>query len=238
MNNITIRFPGYTIGENALRDLGNIVKQYGNKVMIVGGKTAFDKTKDKIQSSLRESGIYEIDFFWYGGECTKINMEAICNRVKAQEFDLIIGVGGGKALDTAKGAAEQVGLPVITVPTIAATCAATTPLSIVYTEHGDFEALFHLTKPPVHIFMDSDVLSKAPSKYLWAGIGDTMAKYYEVDITTRGKELSHRATMAKELSSMCAFPLMKYGEKAIRDNEAARSSFELEEVILNNIITT
>jgi glycerol dehydrogenase len=165
-------------------------------------------------------------------------MEAICNRIIEQGIDVIIGVGGGKALDTAKGAAEQAALPVITVPTIAATCAATTPLSIVYTEHGDFEALFHLAKPPVHIFMDSDVIANAPSKYLWAGIGDTMAKYYEVDIATRGKRLSHRAAMAKELSSMCAFPLMKYGEKAIRDSIDARTSFELEEVILNNIIST
>lgn len=238
MNNITVNFPSYSIGENALKDIGNIVKKHGKKVMIVGGKTAFEKTQDKIISSLKESEIYELDFFWYGGECTKLNMKAICNRVIEKSIDVIIGVGGGKALDTAKGAAEQAGLPVITVPTIAATCAATTPLSIVYTEHGDFEALFHLTKPPVHIFIDSDVIANAPSKYLWAGIGDTMAKYYEVDIATRGKRLSHRSSMAKELSSMCAFPLMKYGEKAIKDNVDGRTSFELEEVILNNIITT
>ncbi len=238
MNNITVNFPSYTIGENALKELGNIVKQYGKRVLIVGGKTAFEKTQDKILSSLKENEIYETDFLWYGGECTRPNMKVICDRVMEQGIDVIIGVGGGKALDTAKGAAEQAGLPVVTVPTIAATCAATTPLSIVYTEHGDFEALFHLTKPPVHIFIDSEVISKAPSKYLWAGIGDTMAKYYEVDIASRSKRLPHRASMAKELSSMCAFPLMKYGEVAIKDNVEGTTSFELEEVILNNIITT
>lgn len=45
---------------------------------------------------------------------------------------MIFGMGGGKALDTAKGAGYEAGLPVFTFPTIAATCAATTALSVVY----------------------------------------------------------------------------------------------------------
>ncbi|MBB6218509.1 glycerol dehydrogenase [Anaerosolibacter carboniphilus] len=238
MNKIMVKFPNYTIGENVLKDLGNTVKKYGQRVLIVGGRKALEMTQREIEITLQENRIDIIDFHWYGGECTKKNIDMAAEKAQQTAADIIIGVGGGKAIDTAKGAAQRVGLPVITIPTIAATCAATTALSIVYTEQGSFDFLFHLSEPPVHIFMDSHVIANAPTKYLWAGIGDTIAKYYEVGVTTRGKKLCHSASMAKELSSMCAFPLIEYGVKALSDSENKVSSFELEQIILNNIIST
>jgi glycerol dehydrogenase len=238
MKKIMVKFPHYTVGENVLKDLGKTIKKYAQRVLIVGGKTALEMTQNEIQISLQENQLDIIDFHWYGGECTNKNIDIAAEKAQQAGADIIIGVGGGKAIDTAKGAAQRAGLPVITVPTIAATCAATTALSIVYTEKGNFDSLFHLSEPPIHIFMDSKVIANAPPKYLWAGIGDTIAKYYEVGVTTRGKKLSHSAAMAKELSSMCAFPLIEYGVKALSDSENKISSFELEQIILNNIIST
>ncbi|MFT9495085.1 iron-containing alcohol dehydrogenase family protein [Anaerosolibacter sp.] len=238
MKNIMVKFPNYTVGENVLMDIGKVTKAYGKRILVIGGKTALEMTRNEIQCGLEKNQLSIIDFHWYGGECTNKNIDRAAEKAKQEGTEVIIGVGGGKAIDTAKGAAQKAGLPIITVPTIAATCAATTALSIVYTDKGDFESLFHLTEPPVHIFMDSSVIAHAPTKYLWAGIGDTIAKYYEVGITTKGKMLSHSAAMAKELSSMCAFPLIKYGAKALADSENKASSFELEQIILNNIIST
>ncbi|AOY76095.1 iron-containing alcohol dehydrogenase family protein [Clostridium formicaceticum] len=238
MKSVTVKFPNYAIQENVLFSVGNVLKDYGKRVLVVGGKTALQKTTEQLRKSFANSNIHVIDFLWYGGECTFHNIDSIAERAKAEKADMIVGVGGGKAIDTAKGAAEKAGLLSFTIPTIAATCAATTPLSIVYTEKGDFEALFHLSQPPVHIFMDSGVIADAPAKYLWAGIGDTIAKYYEVGITTRGKTLSHSAMMGKEISIMCVEPLIQYGKKALLDSENKVASYELEQIILNNIIST
>jgi len=238
MKSFTVQLPNYIIGKNVLQGIGKVLQHYGNRVLIVGGKQALGKTKDELEKYLLKDNFHIIEFMWYGGECTYKNMEAICQKAVAENADMIIGVGGGKALDTAKGASEKLGIPVITVPTIGATCAAVTSLSIVYSEHGDFDSLFQLSTPPIHIFMDSNVIANAPVKYLWAGIGDTIAKYYEVDITTRGKRLSHSARMGKELSIMCVDPLIEYGKKALEDCKRGEASFELEQVILNNIIST
>ena len=68
---------------------------------------------------------------------------------------MIFGMGGGKALDTAKGAAERAGLPVFTFPTIAATCAATTALSVVYREDGNFDSFYFYDKPARHCFINT-----------------------------------------------------------------------------------
>jgi len=234
----TVKFPSYTIQEDLLLTVGDVLKAYGQRVLVVGGKTALEKVEEKLKESLKENKLDIVDFMWYGGECTYSNIAKIVEKAKKENAEIIVGVGGGKALDASKAAAEGAKLPSFTIPTTAATCAATTPLSIVYTEKGDFEALFHLSAPPVHIFMDSIIIADAPKKYLWAGIGDTIAKYYEVKLTTRGKKLSHSPAMGKELSSMCLDPLLNYGRKALEDSDNNIASYELEQVILNNIIST
>lgn len=236
---LTVKLPQYTIGKNPLVELGNIAEKYGKRVLIIGGRQALEITKATIEESLKEKGLTIVDCLWYGGECSYKNIDIICQKIEANDVELVIGVGGGKALDTAKAAAAKMGIPIITVPTIASTCAATTSLSVVYTEQGDYEAIcLYEETPPVHIFISIDILAKAPTKYLWAGIGDTISKYYEVDIASRGARLSHSEAMGKKLSSLCAEPLIQYGTKALEDNKQAIVSFELQEVVLNIIVTT
>ncbi len=231
-------FPNYTIGSDALKRIGSEVKKIGNYILVVGGKTALEKVENDLEKVFHDHEISCLDFMWYGGECNSNNIQKIVDVVKKNGIDMIIGVGGGKALDTAKAAAHFTEVPIITVPTIAATCAATTPLSIIYNENGDFDSLLDLNSPPVHIVMDTAVIADAPTRYLWAGIGDTLAKYYEVELASRDKILSHSASMAKSLSILCKNPLIQYGRKALEDSDNKIPSYEVEQIILNNIITT
>ena len=48
-----------------------------------------------------------------------------------------------------------------------------------YNEDGSFKEIVQLHEPPAHCFIDTQVIAEAPEMYLWAGIGDTIAKYYE-----------------------------------------------------------
>lgn len=155
-----------------------------------------------------------------------------------KKIDFILGVGGGRALDTAKAVADRLNIPIFTVPTIAATCAATTKLSVVYNEQGVFETFYFYDRPPIHVFIDTEIISQAPIEYLRAGIGDTLAKYYECTFASRGRNLEHNSGLAVAMSKMCAEPLLQYGLKAIQDCKGNHTSFEVEQVILANIVTT
>jgi len=234
----TIKLPQYTIGEGAIDTLGDISKKYGKKVLIIGGKTALEKTKAIIEDSLNKEKLQIIDYLWYGGECSYKNIDSLTEKAIECQTDIIIGVGGGKALDTIKAVGKKTRIPVITVPTICSTCAATTMLSVIYDDYGSFNSIYLLDSPPAHILIDTKIIAKAPTKYLWAGIGDTIAKHYEVEAATRGKKLSHNIVMGKSLSIMCVDPLIEYGAKAIEDINKGVTSFELQEIILNIIITT
>ena len=72
----------------------------------------------------------------YGADCCEASLKSLKKAAKEHKADVIIGVGGGKAMDTAKLVAHQLELPVVTIPTSAATCAAWTALSNVYSEAG------------------------------------------------------------------------------------------------------
>lgn len=237
-SNYTVNIPNYTIGPDAISYLQGMVGTYGDRALIVGGKTALEKSKDKIVQALTRHGGIDFHICWYGGEVSYENIDMLIGEAEKNRSNLIIGVGGGKAIDTAKGVAEKLKLPIFSIPTIASTCAATTALSIVYKPTGEFAEILHMDHSPVHILIDSAIIAQSPWKFQWAGIGDAMAKYYESRVTTRNENISHSIQMALQISLLCSEPALKYGVRAVSDNKAEIDSPELREIMLNNIVST
>ena len=229
-------FPGYTIGRDAYEDIGNICSSFGKTAVIIGGKRALEAAEEKIKKAMEGSGISSIGTFWYGGEASMENMSML--RPEAEKAEMIFAVGGGKAIDTCKVLAHELKKPFFTFPTIASTCAACTSLGIVYHPDGSLREYSFSKVPPNHIFIDTEIIANAPSRYLWAGMGDTMAKYYECTISSRNDTPLHSDSMGIALSSMCAAPIVRFGEKAMEDCENHEVTTELTEVILAIIVST
>lgn len=174
-------FPGKIIrGAGVLEQLGAVCRTRGQRVLVLGGKTALDKTRDKIHRALIKAEVAAVAEEWYGGEVTRGNIRSLAEKAVALQAEAIVAVGGGKALDTGKAVAEECQLPVITVPTVAATCAAVTPLTVMYNDEGEFAGNLFLDNCPIAVVVDSEILIDAPVVWLEAGIGDTLAKMYEL----------------------------------------------------------
>lgn len=228
-------FPGYSVGTDAYEDIKEICPAYGKKVAIIGGKHALAAAQDKIAAA-KEAGIEIIGPFWYGGEASVENIEML--KPKVADADMIFAVGGGKAIDTCKVLSHSTDRPFFTFPTIASTCASCTSLGILYHPDGSLREYSFSKIPPKHIFIDTQIIADAPDKYLWAGIGDTMAKHYECTVSSRGDIPAHSDAMGIALSSMCAVPMLRWGEKALADCRAHKVTDELTEVILGIIVST
>ena len=165
-------------------------------------------------------------------------MEELAVYAKQCGAEMIFGMGGGKALDTAKGTAEKAGLPVFTFPTIAATCAATTALSVVYKEDGNFDSFYFFDKPARHSFINTEIIAAAPERYLRAGIGDTLGKYFECHFAARGDRLKHSSALGREISNMCYLPLREYAVDALKECRENKAGDALEQAVLANIVST
>ena len=101
------------------------------------------------------------------------------SKMKINGATSIIGVGGGKALDTAKAAAHYSKLPTIICPTIASSDAPCSALSVIYSDEGVFESYLFLPSNPNMVIMDTAVIAKAPVRLLVSGLGDALATYFE-----------------------------------------------------------
>ncbi|MBM6737668.1 iron-containing alcohol dehydrogenase family protein [Faecalicatena fissicatena] len=238
MKAYSVFFANYTIGEDAYGQVPQVCLPFGKRIFLIGGRRAMDAAEGLLGKALEGSGLVVLESVEFGADCTYRTIDRWAQRAKELGADMIFGMGGGKALDTAKGAAERAGLPVFTFPTIAATCAATTALSVVYREDGNFDSFYFYDKPARHCFINTRIIADAPCEYLRAGMGDTMGKFFECHFAARGDHLDHSSALGREISNLCYGPLLEHGVQALVDCRRHEPSFALQQAVLANIVST
>ncbi len=194
----------YVQGEGELGNLGLYVKEYAKKALLVASRADQARVQSLLDEAM-ETGQFELVYGKFEEECTKREIERLKKLAEEKGCGVIIGLGGGKALDTAKAAAHLSGKPVIIVPTIASTDAPTSKLAIIYTEDGAFEEYFHLGHNPNIVLVDTGVVAKAPTRFLVAGMGDALSTYFEARACIR----SGAKNMSGGQSTKAAFAIAR-----------------------------
>ncbi|MFM5888352.1 MAG: iron-containing alcohol dehydrogenase family protein [Dolichospermum sp.] len=176
--------PGKVIrGAGVLSTVGAQVANLGTRPLIVAGNHTLNLSKEHLKPLFQSPQLHSI-LVSYGADCCEVSLKALRKTAKEHQADIIIAIGGGKALDTAKLVAHQLVLPVITIPTSAATCAAWTALSNVYSTTGAFLYDVALSRCPDLLILDYNLIQTAPQRTLVAGIGDAIAKWYEASVSS------------------------------------------------------
>ena len=176
-------------GINVLEEVKPYLNRLGTRPLVIGGDRSLTTIEPFLAPVLL--GMEETDGLSfaeisasYGHDCSESGLERLRQAVAKRDADLIIGVGGGKALDTAKLIAHQCNLPIATIPTSGATCAAWTALSNVYSDEGAFLYDVALNRAPDLLILDYGLIETAPTRTLVAGIGDALAKWYEASVSS------------------------------------------------------
>lgn len=163
-------------GTNLVSSLGSRLPQFGQTALVIGGARALANTKlDQLPNLHYTEPV---------NNCSEANLGIIASQVNKICPDFIIGLGGGKVLDLAKLVAHHHHLPVVTIPTTAATCAGWTALSNIYTDTKAFSYDVALNNCPDLLVVDYGIIATAPKRTLVAGIGDAIAKWYEASVSS------------------------------------------------------
>lgn len=170
-------------GTQALAQAGTAIARLGRRPLVVGGDRTLAAVEPFLNPVLASQSL-EATQAAYGADCSEAGLTQLRQAVADHQADLIIGVGGGKALDAAKLLAYQTQLPIVTVPTSAATCAAWTALSNIYSDQGAFLYDVSLFQCPDLLILDYGLVATADSRTLVAGIGDAIAKWYEASVSS------------------------------------------------------
>ncbi|WP_042216955.1 iron-containing alcohol dehydrogenase family protein [Paenibacillus borealis] len=235
---LTFKSPDLYVNEpGALQRLGALTRQYGRRAYLIGGETALKRTGATLEASLKAEGI-EVVVEINTGEVTLVNIEHYANKLSAAAPDFIVGAGGGKVLDLVKAVGERLELPVVTVPTIAATCAAWSALTILHDDEGRADGALFLKASPRVIVADTAVLAEAPRRYLASGIGDTLAKWYEVALNLQDGEGGLDIQLSLHPARLALEIIGRSGEAACRQAETGASGEAFKEVVDAIIVLT
>lgn len=213
MPNIIIGPGKYVQGKGELKNLHTYVQPLGQKPFILVSPSGRKRVQGPIEQGFGDT---PVQFETFNGECSKTEIDRLIARLGA--CDVVIGVGGGKILDTAKAIGYYAHKPVAIVPTIASTDAPCSALSVLYTEQGVFDQYLFLPANPNLVLVDTDVVAAAPARLLVSGMGDALATYFEARATMRsggttcaGGQVTNAAiTLAK----LCYDTLLAQGMKA------------------------
>ncbi|MFB8787953.1 MAG: iron-containing alcohol dehydrogenase family protein [Potamolinea sp.] len=176
-------------GFQAIEQSSEAIARLGKRPLVVGGDRTLATLTPKLQPVLEQQQL-SYSLASYSPDCSEASLTLLREAVASHQADLIIGIGGGKALDTSKLLAYQCRLPIVTVPTSAATCAAWTALSNVYTDAGAFLYDVALNRCPDLLVLDYSLIQTAPQRTLVAGIGDAIAKWYEASVSSGSSPLT------------------------------------------------
>jgi len=237
MDNIIICPSKYVQGPNVMDNLGTYVKPLGSNVIVLADDFVTQLVEKRVAMSFSKQNI-EGYFALFGGECCQQEIERLTAVAKEQKSEAVVGIGGGKTLDTAKAVGSQLGVPVVIVPTIASTDAPTSALSVIYTPEGEFSEYRFYTKNPDVVIMDTQIVAQAPTRLLVSGMGDALSTYFEA----RANERSGKGTMAggaptkaaQALAKLCYQILIADGLKAKVACDSNLSSRALENVVEAN----
>ncbi|WP_158783220.1 iron-containing alcohol dehydrogenase family protein [Pantoea sp. BAV 3049] len=223
MSEQNLVFPARVLrGAGVIHQLGEICRELGQRALLIGGHQALKAVEPHVSSQLADAGVELLGTEWFGGETSLQQIARLGELANSLKAEVIIAAGGGKSLDTCKAVGAEHNIPVITIPTIAATCSAVTPLSIRYDDNGNFFDIFPLPQAPAAVIIDSELLAKAPLRWLAAGLGDTLAKWYEFRaVSQRHPALDANARSSLAHSLICYEVIAAHGPaacEAVRNN--------------------
>lgn len=211
-------------------------------VVFIGGEKALESSEKTVKQVLDKAGIRLTGTVIYGKDSTQTAIDKLISTPIVQEADVIFGFGGGRALDTAKMVAKELDKEIITFPTVCSNCSAGTAIAVIY---NDDHSLLKYGYPntPLHIFINTEVIAQAPSKYFWAGIGDGISKGPEVERAVkeaqyRGVCLSHTANLGLAIAKSSKDAFYHYGSQGLQDVKQQRCSKAVEEIALDIIVST
>ena len=224
----------YAQGAGELANLGRSAKKLGNKFLVICTDNSRGRFGAQVEASLAEQE-KEVVFTTFHGEATKDEVFAKMDECRAQGCDVVVGMGGGKALDTAKAVAENLGLPCVIIPTVASNDAPCSGVAVLYNDAGVVIKAVLMRRNPDLVLVDTGIIANAPRRLFAAGLGDALSTWFEA----RACKNSGARTMARGnvsntglmMARLCYDLLMEKGRDALAAVERHEVTPALEDVV-------
>lgn len=231
-------FPGkYIQGAGAIGELPGLIQLLGKRGLILASPSIKEKV---LPACGLDFGRRSVHIERFAGECCEKELARLAAIVANDKIDVVVGMGGGKTIDTAKILADRAGLPVIVVPTIASTDAPCSGCAVIYSEEGTFDSVAYQKMNPAAVLVDVSVIGAAPTRFLVAGMGDALSTWFEARSCERTHSANecggHTTRVGMQIARLCYETLLSHGLAAKTASEAGVVTPALENIIEANIL--
>ena len=230
----------YIQGPGVLRTQLNQLQRLGGQAVVVTDEFVKNMLGDQLTADLKQT---EIDcvFFLVDKQAQdelKISLKKTIAATEKAVF--VIGLGGGRAIDSAKTLADAAGLPIAVLPTSASMDAPTSRISVIYDEQGVFQRYDYYPTNPEVLLVDTEVIFAAPGILLAQGIADGLATYIEARAVWHdgGNNITGgKPTFASwAIAEKCRDVLFDSARQALTDQKQGILSADFEAVVEANIL--
>lgn len=230
----------YIQEDGALSQLVDEVQRLGSKAYVIGGANSFHVAKQAVVDACET---HRLPFVLqeYKGPNSYEAARQFGKAALQSNCDVVVGIGGGRIMDLAKAIAAIAHIGLVEMPTSMATCAAFTPLSVMYTNEGAFKNTWRYEQEVDAVLVDLNIMAHQPPRLVAAGILDAMAKVHEIahgstDVSI-DKETIERYS-AYKYAQVNNEILQRYGKQAYDDVKNGHISKALDAVTFVNIALT
>lgn len=211
MDKIFVSPSRYIQGKDLVSHAGQYMEHFGQKVLVLADEFVQKIAANQLIDNLNES--FDITKVTFNGECSTKEINRVSELAQDHGVDFVLGMGAGKALDTAKAVADRNNVPIVVFPTLASTDAPTSGLSVVYTEAGEFEQYLFYKKNPDLVLMDTAIVAQAPARMMASGISDALATLVEA----RAVKQKNGNTMSGGKATIAGFAIAEKCEEVLFD---------------------
>jgi len=220
------------VGRGSLEFIGSICKSlnFTKSALLVTGEITFEVAGKMVKEILKGEGLM-VEEHIIPSNIPTINDVMICEeKIRKSKPQVVLGIGGGTKIDIAKLSSANQGTPFISIPTTASHDGLSSP----------FASLKGLGKPysimaqsPIAIIADTEIISRAPYRFIASGCGDIIAKITSV----RDWKLAHERKNEYYAQYTASMSLMSAQHLIENSNMIRPNSEEGLRVLLESLIS-
>ena len=197
-----------------LRQAGPLIAQVGGRALVLLTRGSMARVGATLEQTMTQAGCACL-FEPFSGDVTYPEIDRVAAAAREKECDLLVGIGGGRVLDTARAAADQLGRRLVIIPTTvssdapslarALALAADAPCSavaVIHDENGRAVEIRGVRRNPDLVLVDTEIVANAPAHYLTAGIGDALATYFEARAYARKEQAASGTSSTRTAVAM------------------------------------
>lgn len=164
------------IGSGSLETVGSICDDLGftGKALIIAGEKTFETAGRRVKEILESGGLKVEEHIVSSSVPTVRDVDLSEEKIKKLKPHVVLGVGGGTKIDIAKLSSARQGIPFISVPTTASHDGIASPFASLKGLNRPYSVM---AQPPIAVIADTEIIMKAPYRFIASGCGDVIAKF-------------------------------------------------------------